>query len=150
MTDESKSETTSNRPQESRPQSGGNPSTSRASGSSYGDPVRREFGDKTDEVSKKVNPSKVDDKSDKVESPRSGGEGDDSGEGHKDPRGEVKSTPSDTRSQGARPNVSNQSSQPTQKSPQTSAHGSSGSDCSTSSSQPDAKPARTQGGNPAV
>jgi len=149
MTDEPKTETTPIRPQESRTQSGGSPSTLPASSSSYGDPVRREFGDMPDDVSRKTEPSQVDDRRAKSESPRFGGGDDDAGEGHKGPLGEV-TTPSDRRSQGDRSNVPSQSTQPTQKAPQTSVHGSSGSDCSTSSSQSEAKPARTQGASPAV
>lgn len=110
MTDESPIKTDPTRPQES-------PSPS------YGDPVRRTFGDKPN----------------------------DAGEGHKGPRVDATTVPTDTRPQGDRKNPTNQASQATQKAPQANVHGGSGSECSTTAGkETEAKPALTQGGSPSA
>lgn len=90
MTDESKTQTTPQRPQESRTPSGGTSGSGKpgsgntgggntgggkasnapAAGSTFADPVRREIGDQPDETTRRTDRPKADDKSDR------GGDGD--------------------------------------------------------------------------
>lgn len=79
------------------------------------DPVRRDFGDKPDDASKRIDPSKPNDKGAKNDPPRSGEESDeDAGEGHKGPRVDATRVSADSRPQGDRSSPSNQQRQPTQ------------------------------------
>jgi hypothetical protein len=104
MTDEPKANTGQVRPQEfpaqsGRSTSGDGRSTSPSPGSTFGDPAPLEFGDKPDDGSKTADPSKTSEESAKGNNPRSAEESDeDAGEGHKGPRVDATTVPSDHRS----------------------------------------------------
>jgi len=107
MTNEPTNKTDAVRPQEPRQQGGsassGSQPISHPSGLTQNDPTRRAFGDKTDDASKKTGPSKVEEKSGKVDAPRY----------DKGPRADAMN-----QSQGERSFPSNQPKQQNQKEPQ--------------------------------
>ena len=121
MTDEPTTKTDSIRPADVCTPSGGSPSiatpsTSPAPRSSFADPVRREFGD---------NP-------------------DDAGEGHKGPRVDATTVPSDTRSQGDRSNLPGPSSQLIRKAQPSTVQGNVAADGGTSGNRAGEKTDRSQ------
>jgi len=161
MTDEPTKKTDQARLQEPRPQGGstssGSKSPSPFSSLIQGDPIRRGFGDKVDDPSKRAEPSKPGDE--KSDLPRPGGQTDeDGGEHDRGPRADAMKVASDNRSLGessplpSRQTWLNQPTLPkqqTQQGPETSVHGKSGSDCSTPV-EGSTKPARTQSGGSAT
>lgn len=150
MTDQPTTKTDQARFQESRTQSGGTSSsggqsTSPPASPTIGDPARRGFGDKTDDESKRTDPSRANYKSTQGDVPGSGDQDDDdAGEGHKGPRVDSTTVSSDRRSPGDRSSPSSEQNRPnrptpqTQKAPPTNVPGNSGGDCSSSKKTPEA------------
>lgn len=117
--------------QTSRKESGGSSTAgakpkSPASTFPVGDPARRDFGDRTDDESKRENPSRRNTGEDAEGGRLSDPSKDDAGEGHKGPRAETKTGPASDRTQGDRSHAGqqrNDKSKPRQGDDKSGPHG---------------------------
>lgn len=146
MTDETKNEQMPD--QASRKGSGGSATFGaqpKAPASSFpvGDPTRRDFGDRTDDESRKLNPTDCDTDDDTKGARSEDRSNDDAGEGHKGPRVEAKTGSSDDRTQRDRTDSGQDRND---KSKSMRGDGKSGSQSGASTKDSGGKSARTQGG----